>query len=135
VDVAIGLRESLANALAASGMMVPVRVRVRGLIDTGAEITCIDPAIRVALELEATGRLFPRVPFGPSQGRPCNAFRVSLAVLHPGGNPADSLTRPVWMVAELPVAHTGAEVLIGNDLLDECEFLRDGPGQSFSLGY
>jgi hypothetical protein len=38
-------------------------------------------------------------------------------------------------VAEMRVSQTGTEVLIGTDVLEKCQFLYDGPADSFSLTY
>jgi hypothetical protein len=131
----IGLRESAAVSLAAAGIPGPAPVAVRAMIDTGADITCIDPAIALTLGLIITGRIRTNVPHGQPDGEESDTCKVSLTIKHSGDNAADDLYRPVWTVASLPIAHIGTDVLIGNDLLDECDFHRDGPAGMFWLGY
>lgn len=110
-------------------------VPARALIDTGADITCIDPRIVALLGATASGSISPAVPYGTPAGEPTDTYQVDLTILHPTGKPEDNLHRPALKVAGVPIAHTGSDVLIGNDLLDECDFHRDGPRQMFHISY
>jgi hypothetical protein len=58
-----------------------------------------------------------------------------LTVLHPSGNPALNLIVPQLAVAETMVSHTGTEVVIGCDVLGQCDFHYGGRAGIFSLAY
>ena len=55
IDLTVGPSLHRQHALRKVGQPVPAAVRVRGLIDTGASLTAIDPTVLQALNLTPTG--------------------------------------------------------------------------------
>jgi hypothetical protein len=107
-------------------------VSAKGLVDTGASITCLDPAILKALGVISTGTVPLHTPSTKS-GVPhvANQFDISLILVHP------MLTR-TWValpVIESELAHQGIQALIGRDILSFCLMTYDGQAGSFALGF
>ncbi|HEV3263702.1 MAG TPA: hypothetical protein VG013_43105 [Gemmataceae bacterium] len=103
------------------------------LIDTGTSVTCIDPRIVQALNLRTIGTTRQPVygAFAPAAGVTCWRYRVSLTLVNPNGNPAENLTRQNLEIMAIPIS--GADVLVGTDILIHCEFRHNGLGGRFSL--
>src|SRR5438034_746255 len=81
VELAIGVSARRRIALQAVGRQIQPTVIVRGLIDTGASCTCLDPSVIAKLELEPTG--IGSILGASSGGTPqfCNQYDVALALL------------------------------------------------------
>lgn len=135
VDVEVPPAVPRARALIRAGQAVPSRT-VPAMIDTGANWTCIDPSVRRALNLVPFNRLAIAVPGSPpqpgTQPPACLLFKIDLTVLHPNGQ---HLSVHGLGAVELDIAHTGALVLLGGDVLARCRFLYDGQAGAFSLDY
>ena len=134
VDVAFGWSAVAGKQERAALRPVPPPLRARALVDTGAEITCVDAALIQQLGL----------PFGafvpanlPAHGG--LTFGVlhdaSLAILHPSGNARDHLTLLNLSVLELSLSSLGYQACIGRDVLARCRFLYHGPRNAFRLRY
>jgi hypothetical protein len=135
VAAEISVPDSVRAALVASGATIPDPIVCRAIVDTGAGITCIDPRIRHGLGLVVMGNLAVASPFGPPEGQPTDLFEVVFRIRHSDGNAENNLVKPLWSVAEAPVAHTGAEVLIGTDMLEGSRFIYDGVALTFTWEY
>jgi hypothetical protein len=55
VSILIGVSEAQRTALASTNNPVPPPLKVRGLVDTGASCTAIDPDVMAKLRIESTG--------------------------------------------------------------------------------
>ncbi len=134
VEVAVGLSFSSSKNARAALRPIPPPVNTRALLDTGAEMTCIDLSLVPILGLPLGGATLANVP---SQGGLTftPVHDVSLTVLHPSGKAPDNLMFRDLSVLELPIGARGYQVLIGRDVLAKCRFLFDGPGNRFTLSY
>jgi hypothetical protein len=92
-----------------------------------------DSRVKEALALSANGSISIAIPFGPPEGQQCDLYDVSLRVLAADGTPSGVLEQRLCSVVAASLAHTGAEVLIGTDLLRTCRFSYDGPNELISL--
>jgi hypothetical protein len=117
------------------GLVVPPPRSAHGLLDTGAAMTCIDPAVRRALNLTPFNKTPILTPSSGPNPPPCFLYKADLCVLHPSGNHQLNLVRKLLTVVEAPLAHLGSEVLVGCDLLGDCTLVYDGPRRRFSLTY
>src|SRR5436190_16190638 len=99
VRVEVGISRMFRRGLLAAGQPIPQPRTVTALLDTGAEVTCVDPRTARLLQLA------PAPNFGivnaPSVGGLSLPLitHVRLTVLHPSGKPAHHLT-----VHDLPTA-------------------------------
>jgi aspartyl protease len=119
------------KALQAAGQAQSPAQPVSGMIDTGATVTVIDTKLRQALSL---------VPFRlrraavPSVATPVRvySYKVDLYIAYPMGQ---FFSYPMLSVLEMPLIHTGTEVLVGQDVLSQCHFTHNGPAGTFSLAH
>jgi hypothetical protein len=134
VHVLVGLSSSSVQAMRSALRPIPSPVPGKALLDTGAEITCIDSSFVQALSLVLAGTTFANLP--AHSGLTLGAlFDVQLTIVHPSGNAPDNLTVPNLSSMELSLAHLNFQVLIGRDLLARCQFLYHGPKNDFHLLY
>jgi len=131
LDLLVGVSVPRAAALQRAGQPVPQAVRVRGLVDTGASGTCVDPGCLSSLGLSPTGQSPIHTP--STEGTPvlCDQYDVSLVLLHP---------RLQFTLHALPVIASslsiqGIQALLGRDVLAACLFVYDGAAGIFSLAF
>jgi hypothetical protein len=113
---------------------VPPPVRTRGILDSGAELTCVDLAFVRSPGLPFRGVSLANLPAlgGTSIASVTDA---SLTILHPSGNPRDHFVLRDLPVLELSLGTTGYDVLIGRDALAKLRFQYSGPRKRFRLVY
>jgi hypothetical protein len=107
-------------------------MKVKGLIDTGASCTCLDPAILNSLEVAPTGTVPVHTPSTKSDSpHVASQFDVSIIFAHP-------LFTRTWRavaVIESELAHGGIQALIGRDILQSCLLTYDGEAGTFTIGF
>lgn len=121
------------QALQAAGQPQPPATVLQGLIDTGATVTVIDPHVRQALNL-VPYRIRPiRVPSRPVS---VNTLWYKLDLLVMGAQTTNAyLHMPMLSVVETPISHSGADVLVGCDVLSRCFFGYGGATGDFLLAF
>ncbi len=129
VDFLVGVSRPQADLLKSVGKPVPPPIAVRGLIDTGASITAIVPAVLSPLSLTPTGRVPVLTPSGEHD---CDQYDVSLTFPLAGY----TYTLSATPIIETPkLAAQGLQALIGRSVLDLAVLIYDGSGGSFTLGF
>ena len=131
LDFRIGVSAPRAIVLKAQKKPIPPEVTLRGLIDTGASGTCIDPACLTLLGLSPTGQTKILTPSTGTTHHLCNQFDISLTILHPDL----SLVLRAVPVIESNLANQGFQALIGRDILAKCLFVYNGTEETFSLAF
>ena len=131
LDLAIGVSRPRSQALQKANQPVPNPVRIRGLIDTGASGTCVDPVCLASLGLGPTGQVQIHTPSTGSTPQLRNQYDVSIILIHPN---------LVLQIHEQPaIASTlqtqGIQALIGRDVLARCLFVYDGAMNLFMLAF
>jgi hypothetical protein len=134
VNVEIAVPAQRARHRLRAGLRGNLAVPARGLLDTGAYMTCIDRGIRQALSLTPFGTQQFLTPHSGPNPPPCYIYKVKLTILHPSGSQFN-LVRHLLTVVEAEITHLGVDVLIGGDVLEACRLLYDGPAGTFSLDY
>lgn len=125
-------RAVLARRLRA-GAAIPGPLSVPALLDTCAQVTCVDPS--VIARLGASPALVTMANLAAMSGlAPTLRYELALTV----GDPATAtslLEVPDLEVLEVPLAGLGYEALIGRDVLAQCVLVYDGLTNSFALAY
>ena len=113
---------------------VPQPVRSRGILDSGAEQSCLDLAFVRNLGLPFRAVSLVNLPAlgGTSIASVTDA---SLTILHSVANPRDHLVLRDLPVLELSLGTIGYDVLIGRDVLAKTRFGYNGPRHRFRLVY
>ena len=89
-------------ALLAANLPVPNPVQIRGLLDTGASGTAIDPSVLTALGLTPTGTTLVNTPTTGATPQVAEQYDVGFVIPGPNGPPLFSQTLPV-IASELVV--------------------------------
>lgn len=134
VDVSLGWSRSRAIQLRRAFHPVPPPVAARAILDTGAEITCVDMALVQALGLPSGGTGLANVPAHGGVSL-ASMHDAGLSIVHPSGNPGFNLVVRDLTVLELNLGPIGYQVLVGRDVLARCRFLYNGQGNRFRLAY
>jgi hypothetical protein len=114
VDVVIWLSRAAADDLTARGVPVPAPIRCRGLLDTGTDVSAVDPSLPARLGLSPTRQATTTTAAGIVI---VNGYTLSLSITSAGIPQAPLLSVPSLQVTELATPLGAAEVLIG---LESC---------------
>lgn len=131
LDVLVGVSAARAVALQQVSQPIPQPAQIRGLIDTGASGTCIDPAALKGLGLTPTGTMPMLTPSTGPTPHLCNQYDVSLTLLHP----SLQLNLDTVAVSESHLSAQGIQALIGRDILARCLLVYDGQAGVFALAF
>jgi hypothetical protein len=130
LDVMIGVTGKKLASLAAAGQALPRPVMLRGAIDTGSDVTCVNSQVLSGFGLKAVIRLSSTTVAGSV---PANLFEVSFNIPCVGKLPAALLVLDHLQVMELVQTLQGIDVLIDRDVLRQMLFISDGPRDQFTL--
>ncbi|HKI36345.1 MAG TPA: aspartyl protease family protein [Gemmataceae bacterium] len=128
----VGLNDQATAALVQAGQPIPRPVSVRALLDSAADLTAIAGPVARQLGLVRVKQVGTQTAGGSVQ---VNLYRISLSVYGPTGVAGSLLVWPNLLVTELAVPLPNIDVLIGLDVLRQCLFVLNGPGDQFILGY
>jgi hypothetical protein len=132
VSILIALDTAEMAKRLAAGSPVPRPVRVRGLLDTGSDISCTVPRVVSQLGLLLLRQDVTQTAAGPLR---VNLYEASLSVLMPGAAPVTFLTTLEQLtMMELPSLTSGIEAVVGLDVLYRLWLFLDGPRREFTLG-
>lgn len=124
---------SRAKALRDANQPVPNPVQIRGLVDTGASCTCIDPKVLTDLGLTPTGTTTVITAGNLPEER--EQYDVTLII--PGATQGD----PALEIDAIPVVASklldiqGFHALIGRDVLGTCVMNYNGTMRTFTIAY
>ena len=131
LEVLVGVSKPRSEAIQNAGESLPSPVRVRGLIDTGASCTCIDPSVFESLKIPPTGSVGISTPSTGANHHTCNQYDISLGLVHPD---------LVYTIHTLPVVEShlsnqGIGALIGRDVLANCLLVYNGHINAYTLAF
>jgi hypothetical protein len=115
------------------GQTVALPVDVTAIIDTGAEMTCIDPSTSRRLVATPLAPGLTNLPAAGGVG-PSLQYDLHLTIGHPSGTPRP-LDIPDLRVYEVPLVHLGYDAILVWDVLAYCVLIYDGIAGTFTLGY
>lgn len=113
---------------------MPLVVPVLGLIDTGADMTCIDPTVLQPLNLDVRGYTSMITPSTGSVPVQVAQYDVSI-ILKLGNAVHDVRAFSTVPVVEADLAAQKIQALIGRDILNRCLFIYDGREEKFTLAF
>jgi hypothetical protein len=122
--VTIGVTGQEAASLVASGQPVPRSQVVRAAIDTGTDVSAVDPAVLGRLGLAAFQQTSTQTVAGSVH---VDLHRVSLSITPAGRLTSALLVQDQLVVIALPTLIPGIEVLLGRDVIDQSLLVLNGP--------
>lgn len=137
VDVSVGLTAANMQTLRAAGQPIPQPISLRAMIDTGAEVTCVDTgalASLLAVGLSPSRIILANLPASVGLNATREYF-VTLSVINPVNTPRSDLVLRNHPIIEQPLRQLGYEALLGRDVLEHCMLVYDGPGRSVTLAF
>ena len=134
VDVEIGVSAGRARALTKERQGIPKKIKIKGLLDTGASCTCVDGSILKQLALEATGQTPVSTPSTGETPHNTDEYDISLVILPPDDQ--IPFERDTVGVVEGKL-HSGQsfQALIGRDILQGCLLCYYGNKNFLILSY
>jgi hypothetical protein len=131
VEVLIGADHGQALKWFNQGTPIPRPILVRGIMDTGADVTAVAPRLPQALGLPQFGSAQTHTASGLTN---VALHEISLSILP--ANLAGAIFNTSRLVAtELTHAAPGTEVLVGLDVLLQGTFILDGHARTFSFTF
>jgi hypothetical protein len=134
LDFLVGVSARRARLLRRAGQPVPAPVPLRGVLDTGADCTCVDPHFLRVLALTQVGNI--PVHSASTGGTPVatNQYDVALWVAHPLlRNGRKRLAKSLRVLEFNLITQGRGEALIGKDILLRLRFYYNGRGGRFWL--
>lgn len=132
VTILIGLDRAAVQQLRLALQPIPQPKQLRALVDSGAEVTCLDSQVIRSLGLAWSGPTPVNVP-AISGLMIASLYRAGVTILHATGQPALSFVVADLAVCELALGALGYEALLGRDVLDQLRFIYDGLARTFTL--
>ncbi len=123
LQVSLTIEQSAGKGLVAQGKTVPAPRSGLALIDTGASNTCVDEQTAKDLGLPVID--VANMQSASHEKHSCNVYPVQIIT------PIVTLNAPRAMGAAL--ASQGLLVLIGRDVLQNCNLFYNGPAGQFTL--
>jgi len=131
IDIKVMQTNQRVQALKKAGQKFSSPMVVLGLIDTGASLSVLDPRIIASLGLAPRGIVSIHTP---TTGAAYQKRMSYDALFIAGEETGDPLSRTIEIV-ECELASQGFFALIGRNFLAACQFIYDGPRNSFALQY
>lgn len=121
------------QALESAGLPVPDPQRILALLDTGASISAVDPAVLAVLGLTATGKADIHTP--STQGVPLltDTYDVCIGIFAARSGDTPFVSDTVQVTAS--ILSSGIQALIGTDILKSCIFTYNGADDCFTLAW
>jgi predicted aspartyl protease len=134
VDAAVMISSAREKVLQDAGQNVTSPRTIRGLIDTGASISCVNPTVLTALGLTPTGEAEIHTPSTGQTSVRVDTYDVRIAILAGRAGDLHFISETIQVTATDLTAQ-GIDALIGRDILKSCIFNYNGADGFFTLSY
>jgi Aspartyl protease len=134
INIAIMVSAARRAALVAASTPIPNVQSVRGLVDTGASHTCVDPTVLQALQLSPTGSIPMHTPSTGGVPVSADTYDVGLAIPGAPGSSPFLLSNMQVSASDLATGQ-GIHVLVGRDVLSQFIMTYNGVTGLFMLSY
>jgi hypothetical protein len=137
INVLIGLAASDVFSLRKAGRPVPPPHALRALVDTGADVSCVDPFVLntvIAAGIQPNRFLYTNV-LAAGGVTLLPEYLVNLSLVHPSGDPHTNMVLRDQPVLEQRLGSVGYHAVLGRDVLTHCVLVYDGPSNQFILAY
>lgn len=135
LNIVLAVSDARAHALEVAGLPIPGLINAKGMVDTGASCTCIDPSIIATLRIPPSGEAYMRTPSTGSEPVNVNEYDVSLSIFGPStDHPPYCIPNLAVVESQLLQAH-GFHALIGRDVLSNCVFSYNGALRLYTLAF
>jgi len=134
VNAGIMVGDARQQALQDAGQDIPAPQLIRALVDTGAGISGVDPAVLKALGLTQTGEAEIHTPSTKGVAVVTPTYDVKIAIL--AGRPGDlHFISETIQVTATDLTVQGLQALIGRDILKRCILHYNGADEHFTISY
>ena len=133
LNVQLSVSAARSAALVADGQPVPNPFVARGLVDTGASCTSIDPAVVNALGIAPTGTAQMVTPSTGPDPVSLEQYDIGLAIYALATQ--SPIRLPVLAVVKAQLDNQGFHVLIGRDVLAHCVLVYNGSDGQYTLSF
>jgi hypothetical protein len=131
VDVKVNHDATTLQGLQAAGQSLPNSIQAKALIDTGADVSAVAPAILRQLAIPVHSH---RTTVGIGGSVPVRLFNAAFFIFDARQHHLPWFIQPDLLVMELPTG-LPVDVLIGLDVLLTCKLVVDGPAGQFTLEF
>jgi hypothetical protein len=132
LNVLICLRSNDVQTLVAAGQPISPPLSARALIDNGSDRTAVAVRLLQQLGIPPAG---PVETYTAGGKVTVETYDLSLSIPNPSGALTPMLTYGELTVTEFQHAPPQIDLLIGMDILRQCLFVMDGPGDRFTLAF
>jgi hypothetical protein len=126
----VGVNGQTTASLAATAQAIPRPQLVRGLLDSGTDITGVSGSVLAALQLQSIRQQTTQSLAGTI---PVHLYEVSLTIPHTSQGIPPLLVLDQLLVMGLPASLSGVDVLVGLDVLDQLLMIIDGPRATLTI--
>ena len=133
LNVQLSVSATHAAALTQAQKPIPETFPAKGLVDTGASCTSVDPGVVAALGLSPVGEMRMVTPSTGAESVAVYQYDVGVAIFSSLDDAP--LVIPALPVAEFPLLNQGFHVLIGRDILSRCVLVYNGSAGLYTLAF
>jgi hypothetical protein len=130
LPVMIGVDGGRYAALLSAGLPVPPPLLVQGLLDTGSDVTILNPDLIFRLGLVCCVQKATHTTIGSATVK---LYEISLSIPDTVGGKGSLLERSPLLAMESLAPFLNIDAVIGLDVLSDCLLIFDGPGKQFTL--
>jgi predicted aspartyl protease len=135
VKVAVYVSEARRAAMVAENLAVPEGRILTALVDTGASITSIEPAVLQFLGLTPTGTIDLVTPSTGDGVHTASTYDVELCIRGAAATDPPLILNNLRVAAAELFTRQGFHVLIGRDVLSQCVLIYNGSLAQFTLSF